>query len=229
VTRWTLPLVAALGIALGALGMTLVRPSADARLVRETLLANPEIIPEAMTRLQEREASRAVAAQGPAITRPYKGAFIGNPQADVTVVEFFDYNCGYCRASLPAIRELVASDPKVRVVFRELPILAESSRTAARASLAAAAQNRYAAFHTALYGGGRVTDASIAAAARSAGVDLSRADQAAADAEIARNAEAAGKLGLTGTPSWVIGSRVVSGALPLPELQAAIAAVRAAR
>jgi protein-disulfide isomerase len=132
---------------------------------------------------------------------------------------------------LPAIRQLVAEDPRLRVVFRELPILAESSRSAARISLVAAAQGKFNAFHDALYAGGRVSDATIAAAARTAGVDTGRLAALAPriDAEIARNMETAARLGVTGTPSWVVGDRVLSGALPVEELKRAIAAARAAR
>ncbi len=198
--------------------------------VRAYLLAHPEVIQEAMQRLQQKEAGSAVAANRAAIVTPFGNAWAGNPQGDVTLVEYYDYNCGYCRASLPTIRQLVERDPKLRVVFRELPILAESSRSAARISLAAAAQGRFAAFHDALYGNGRVSDDSIAAAARTAGVDTAGLPALAPriDAEIARNMEVAGKLGLSGTPSWVIGDRVLSGALPIEELERAIAEARKA-
>lgn len=237
-SRWTMPLVAALGVLLGMFGMMWfdalgtggVSPGdrrAVERTVRDYLLAHPEVIPEAMQRLQDREQSRLVAANR-AVTRPFAGAWTGSAQADVSVVEFYDYNCGYCRASLPTLKALRQADPKLRIVYRELPILAPSSRAAARMSLAAAAQGRFAQFHDALYAGGHVTDQTIAAAARTAGVDTAAAAAFVpkADAEIARNLETAGKLGLTGTPSWVIGDRVLSGALPLEELQKAVAAAR---
>jgi len=235
VNRPSLALAALLGVALGVIGMTWWggrAPQSRAgveQVVRDYVLAHPELIPEAMAKLQQREQARAVAGLADTVTRPYAGAWAGNPRGDVTVVEYYDYNCGYCRASLPAIRQLVASDPGVRVVFRELPILAPTSRDAARASIAAARANRFGAFHDALYGGGRVTPASIAVAARTAGVDLSRADVAAADAEIERNLQAAGTLGLTGTPSWVIGGQLLSGAIPLDRLRAAVATARAER
>jgi protein-disulfide isomerase len=237
VNRWILALVALIGVGAGALGVTAwnnARLPADRgaieQVVHDYLMAHPEVIPAAMQRLQQREASRAASAAGSAITRPYAGAWAGNPRGDVTLVEYYDYNCGYCRASLPILRRLIASDPNVRVVFRELPVLAESSRAAAEASLAAAAQGsaKFNRFHEALYAGGRVTDASIAAAARAAGVDLSKLDRRAADAEIARNMEAAARLGINGTPSWVIGDQVVSGALPFAGLQKAVADARKA-
>jgi protein-disulfide isomerase len=230
--RWLLPAVALAGIAAGAGAMWAAAgapaPTERARIervVREYMLAHPEIIPEAMGVLQSREQGQAVAKAGDAITRPYHGAWMGNPQGDVVLVEYYDYNCGYCRASLPVIAKLIARDPKLKVVFRELPVLAESSRDAARASLAAARANRFKLFHDALYAGGRVTPASIAAAAQSAGVTLPATDESA-DAEIAGNLRAASDLGITGTPSWVVGDQVLIGAQPLDQLEAAIAQAR---
>lgn len=226
-----------LGALFGAGGMWLAERAAPGelaavdrtrveRVVRDYVLANPELIPEAMQKLQERQNARAVSASRGAIEQPYEGAWIGNPNADVTLVEFYDYNCGYCRAALPTLDRLVAEDKNLRVVFRELPILADSSRAAARAALAAAAQNRFKPFHDALYAGGRVTDTSIAAAARSTGVDLSKVPDDA-DEEIGRNLDTAGRLGINGTPSWVVGDQVLSGALPLDQIKTAIAKARA--
>lgn len=195
------------------------------RVIREYVLANPELIPQAMQKLQERESARAIDGDRARIETPYAGAVIGNPQGGVTLVEFFDYNCGYCRASLPVIRDLVKADPKLRVVFRELPILSDASRDAARASLAAAAQGKFSAFHDALYAAGPVSAATIATTARATGVDLSRVPDDA-DTEIAGNLSLAGKLGITGTPTWVIGDKVLSGAQPFDKLQEAISAAR---
>lgn len=235
--RLQLLLLVVLGAAFGAGGMWLAERAVPGELsgadrsrveqiVRDYVLANPEIIPQAMQRLQEREGEKAIAADRSRIETPYKGAVMGNPDGDVTLVEFFDYNCGYCRASLPIIEQLIERDPKVRVVFRELPILAEESRDAARASLAAAAQGRFVPFHNALYAAGPVTADSIASAARTAGVDLSKIPDDA-DTEIAGNIGLATKLGISGTPAWVVGDRVLSGALPLDRLQDAVAAARA--
>lgn len=196
--------------------------------VRDYLLSHPEVIPEAMRKLQERETGKVIAANRAAILEPFGSAWIGNPKGDVTVVEYFDYNCVFCRSSLPTIAALVASDPKVKVVFREFPILSADSAVAARLSLAAAAQGKFNRFHDALYAAGPVTPETMAAAARKAGLDMARAAAFApqADAEIASNRQVAQALGLTGTPSWVIGDRVVSAALPLEELQKAVAAAR---
>lgn len=227
---WLLPAVALAGGLAGA-GTVWALQGRDGggSDVRAYLLAHPEVIPEAMAKLQEREAGRSVTANRAAIETPFAGAYAGNPRGDVTLVEYYDYNCGYCRASLPIIRQLIREDPGLRVVFRELPVLAASSRDAARASLVAAAQGKFGAFHDALYAGGRVTDASIVAAARTAGVDLSQAARLSPriDAEIARNMDTAGRLGIGGTPAWVVGNQILSGALPAEALKRAIAAARA--
>lgn len=199
--------------------------------VREYVLENPEILPEAMKRLQERETGKAVAGSQPVIFEPYAGAWEGNPQGDVTLSVWMDYACGYCRASLPAIERLVANDPKLRIVYRELPVLSEVSRLAARWGLAAAEQNKFKPFHTALYAGGQLSEASIAAAAAAAGLDQAKARAAITtpqvEGEIARNLDTAGKLGVTGTPSWVVGDRVISGMVPYEVLAQAVAAARA--
>jgi protein-disulfide isomerase len=236
-SRLMMLVLVVIGAAFGAGGMWLaarVAPgdltTADRaqveRVVRDYVLANPELIPQAMQKLQDRETGKTVAASRGKIEQPYAGAWIGYPDADVTLVEYFDYNCGYCRASLPTIERLVAGDKNLRVVFRELPVLAESSRSAARASLAAAEQGKYKAFHDALYAAGPVTDATIAATARRTGVDIARLPDDA-DAEITKNLSVATTLGITGTPSWVVGDRVLSGAVPIEQLQDAIAAARA--
>jgi len=196
------------------------------RVVRDYVLANPELLPEAMQKLQDRETGGLIATSRRAIETPIGSAWAGNAKGDVTVVEYYDYNCGYCRAIVPTIDQLVAGDPKLRIVYRELPILAESSRDAARASIQAAEQGRFARFHQALYAAGPVTTQTIAAAARAARVDLSK-PSARADEEVAENLAVASRLGMTGTPSWVIGDRVLSGALPLDQLKDAVAAARA--
>ena len=184
--------------------------------VRDYVLAHPEIIPEAMRLLQQRETGKTIAANRTQILEPFGDAWIGNPKGDVTLVEYFDYNCGYCRSSLPTIAALIERDPNVKIVFREWPILSEESVTAAKISLAAAAQGKFKVFHDALYAAGPVTAESIAATARASGIDMTQAValRPRAEAEIAANRAVAQKLGLTGTPSWVIGNRAVSAALP---------------
>lgn len=200
------------------------------RIVHDYVLAHPDIIPQAMALMRDRETGRDIAANRSAILNPYGNAWAGNPQGDLTIVEYFDYNCGFCRSSLPTIARLIASDPKLRVVFRELPVLSEESRTAARLSLVAAEQGKFKAFHEAMYAGGPISAQSMANAVRAAGLDPQATNQAAAlpriETEIQTNLAIAQRLGMTGTPSWVIGDHVVSSALPFEELQREIAKAR---
>lgn len=224
--------VAGAGGAIVAQRMAVDRTATET-VVRDYILANPEILPEAMRRLQAKEAGKAVAANRAAIVDPFSGAIAGNPNGDVSVVAYLDYACGFCRASLPAISGLIASDPNVRIVYRELPILSRDSRTAAEWALAAALQDKFKPFHDALYAAGRVDAGSIEAAARTAGLDLNAARAAIASPQIAgeieRNLKTASVLGFSGTPSWVVGDQVLGGAQTLPALQAAVAEARKAK
>ena len=201
------------------------------QVVHDYLLAHPEIIPQAMDALRDRAHADVISANRDAILKPFGSAWLGSANPDVTLVEYFDYNCGYCRASLPTIAALLKSDPKLRVVFREFPVLSDASVDAARMSLAAAAQGKFQRFHDALYAAGPVSAATIAASAKAAGVDPAKAAAFTpqAEAEIASNMGVARQLGLTGTPSWVIGNTVVSSALTLDALQKAVAAARASK
>lgn len=235
-TRYTFPLIAALGAVIGAGAVwsydRFAAPGGPdqariERVVHDYVLSHPEIIPQAMQKLQDQQSGQAVAANRRDIETPFGSAWAGNPKGDVTLVEYFDYNCGYCRASLPMIADLIKRDPKLRVVYRDLPILSDESRVAARASLLAAQQGKFQAFHDALYAGGPVSDASIQAAATKAGVSLSGLQSPVITAEIAKNMQTAVKLGMNGTPSWVVGDRILSGALPIEEIEKAIAAARA--
>jgi protein-disulfide isomerase len=228
-------LAALLGAAAFALLQPLLPGSDRARteaIVRDYVLTHPEILPEAMQKLQEREVGKAVAANRSGIETPFAGAWAGNPQGDVTLVAYMDYACGYCRASLPAIEKLLADDPKVRIVYRELPILSPGSRTAAEWALAAAEQGKFRPFHAALYAQSGLGEDAIARAAATAGLDIARArttagSQAVAQ-EIARNMQQAGQLGVTGTPTWVVGNQMLSGAIGYEGLSAAVAKARAA-
>ena len=196
---------------------------------RGYVLDHPEMLRGLIDTVRERYTGETIAANRKDIFTPYAGAWAGNPNGDLTIVEYFDYNCGYCRAMLPTIATLLASDPKLRIVYREWPILSSESADAARLSLLAAEQNRFVPFHTALYNGGPVTPASMAAAAKAAGVDTSRlaGSAARADAELDRNLKVAHDLGASGTPTWVIGNKVISAAMPLETIRAAIAEARA--
>lgn len=201
------------------------------KIVREYILEHPEIIPEAVARLQARETEKVVDANRKAIETPFAGAWAGNPQGDVTVVEFYDYACGFCRQSLADVNRLIADDKGLKVVFRELPVLSEESEVAARASLAAAEQGKFVAFHDALYEAGRPNADTIRIANAKAGVDAARATAATrtdrVQAEIAGNLALARQLGATGTPTWVIGDQVLNGAVGFDALKKAVAEARA--
>lgn len=240
---WVLILVAIAG-AVGGAGAMLawsaygampgaVERAQTERIVREYILAHPEILPEAMDVLRTRETGRLVAAEGPSLTKAYASAWAGNPKGDVTIVEYFDYNCGYCRAVLPEVDRLLAADPRLKIVYREFPILAEESRIAARFSLVAAQQGKFEQFHRALYQAGAVNEASIVDVLRSIGIDPAAARTAAMDpridAELDRNLQTARRLGMSGTPSWVIGDHVVSSLLSFERLQQLVAEARAQR
>lgn len=202
-------------------------------IVHDYVLAHPELIPQAIQKLQDQQTWAMVAANRSAIVDPVGSAWAGNPHGDVTLVEYFDYDCGYCRASMPMLAQLVKDDPKLRIVYREFPVLTPESADAARWSLAAAKAGKFAAFHDALFAGGPVSEATMVAAAKAAGLNPAKLRTAAADPAIAdeidRNLSIARQLGMTGTPSWVIGDRVISGALPIDRMKQAIADARAAQ
>lgn len=201
--------------------------------IREYILENPEIIPEAMERLQQNQQAELVSAVHDELVTPFEGAWAGSANPDVTIVQFFDYACGYCRTSLPDIERLLREDDSLRIVFRELPILSEESRTAARVSLSAARQGEFFDFHRAMYGAGRPGAASIAQAQAEAGLDAGRvrSDVAseAVEQEIRNNLELAGSLQLSGTPAFIVGDQILAGAVGYDRLKEAIDQVRANR
>jgi protein-disulfide isomerase len=203
------------------------------KIVREYILANPEILPEAMRNLEAREASKVVAKNRSALETPFGRAWDGAEKGDVTLVEFFDYNCGYCRASLPVIDRLLAEDKQLKIVFREVPILGEASVEAAHHSLAIAQQGNYMTFHRALFAAGRTSQNAISAALAKAGADPSKIKAAtttpAITAEIEANLELQRSLGMSGTPGWVVGNRVINGAVGYEDLKSAIAEARAGK
>jgi protein-disulfide isomerase len=221
---------AAVAVATGAGAGTKVgdpdRASIEA-VVRDYILNHPEIIPEAMTRLQWRETAKLLAMHRAAIETPFAGAWAGAKDGNVTLVMFTDYSCGYCRTSVPHVDRLLAEDRKLKVVWRELPILGPGSEQAARASLVAAKQGKYLDFHRRMFAAGAPNAAKVAAVGTATGISAS--DKAMPDIarEIDTNLTLARTLGLTGTPSWVIGDRVLSGAVGYDELKKTVAEARA--
>jgi protein-disulfide isomerase len=206
------------------------RTTSIEKVVHNYILTHPEVLPEAMENLRKQENVKRLAGIAKEITSPFPGAVLGNPMGKVTLVEFSDFACTYCRQSEADVAALVKANPDLRVVIRQLPILSPASADAARMGLAAARQGRYGAFHHAMYASGRPDAKTIEAAAQQAGLDLARARRDIADpaleAEIQSNLEFAQKLGFDGTPSWVIGSEIHAGAVGKDVLADAIAKAR---
>ena len=193
------------------------------QLVLETIRENPGIVMEAVAILQAQEAEAQAGAQAEVLNeqreileRDPNAPVFGNPDGDVTIVEFFDYNCPYCRRAMPELEVLLESDPNVRMVMREWPILGEGSVFAARAALAARKQGLYEEFHWAMMGmEGRAEEPSVLDIAESVGLDIQRLQQdmnaPEVDEHIATTMRLARDLGFTGTPSFVIGDQLVPG------------------
>jgi protein-disulfide isomerase len=188
---------------------------------RAFLLGNPDMLPQMVEAYEAQEAEKRLAGMGEAVFTPFPGAVLGNPAGAKVLVEFTDYNCPYCKASLADVTRLVAEDPDLKVVIREWPIF-EGSDAASRMALAAGLQGKYRAFHEAMF---RTGD--VAVAARAAGLDMARAEADAASdvvsAEIARNLDLARSLGFTGTPAWIAGKKPIGGAVGYDKLKAALA------
>lgn len=199
--------------------------------VRDYLLAHPEVIPEAMEKLKERDTAKLVAQNRKAIETPFGGAWAGAKDGDVVLVQFYDYACGYCRASLPDIKRLLAEDPKLKIVYRELPILSPESEDAARVSLAAAEQGRFTQFHEAMWAAGRPAAETIGSAEAKAGLDGARTAATAksppVEQELVKNIGLMRTLGIGGTPAWVVGDRMLSGAVGYDALKKAVDEARA--
>jgi protein-disulfide isomerase len=200
--------------------------------VRQYILDNPEIIPEAVNRLQEREVAKLLDSNRAEIETPFAGAWGGAKDGDVVLVEFFDYNCPYCRASHRDVERLLAEDEDLKVVYRDFPVLGAASTEAATASLAAARQGKYRAFYTGMFeSAGRPTREKIIETVRTARLnEIQTARDMAApaiQAEIKKNLDLGRALGINGTPTYVVGNRILSGAVGYEELKKAVAVARA--
>ena len=209
-------------------------------IVHDYLLKNPGILREASDLLQREDMRRAQAAStttiealGKELWSAAESPVVGNPQGDVTIVEFFDYHCGYCKKVAPAVKELLAGDPNIRLVYKELPILGPDSITAARAALAANRQGKYQPFHDALFAAPSLAEPDLLALAALQGLDIERlrADMASADIaqELERNVNMSTPLGINGTPGFVIGNSVAPGALDLDGLRQMVEQARKAQ
>lgn len=199
----------------------------SSRIVRQGLLSDPRILAETVQELRDTQYIPVLAANRAAIETPFGSSWKGAVKPQVTLVEFFDYACPYCRASNPSVDRLLQEDKGLRVVYRELPILGPDSVTAARLSLEASKLGRFARFHDALWAAGRPATDTIAAAAQNAGIAPAPPQDPEIDAELNRNMKLAADLGATGTPLFVVGDRVMNGAVGYDALKEAIAKARA--
>lgn len=233
--RKTQIMVGLLGIVAGVAATAAVTSSAPVatgdraaieKIVHEYIVKHPEVVTEALQELERRELAKAVEANRAAIETPFAGAWEGAKDADVTLVQFFDYNCGYCRAALGNVDKLLAEDKKLRVVYREFPVLGPDSENAARVSLAAAQAGKYAQFHRAVYAAGRPTATAVEKVAKDLDIGLAFASDPKAQAEIDANISLARPLRLTGTPSWVVGDQVFVGNVGYDVLKKAVAEAR---
>lgn len=201
-------------------------------IVHDYILAHPDIIPEAIQVLQDRKQSETINQNRSRIETPWGYEWEGDAHGDVTVVEFFDYNCGYCRASVADVQRLLVEDKHLKIVYREIPVLGEESDHAALVSLSLAetAQN-WTVFHRRVYARNGAGDAALAQAGQEAGLKMPTALALKASAlrvEINANLTLAQKLGVSGTPSWVVGNKILSGAVGYDALKEAIAEARKA-
>lgn len=240
----------AVALAVGAAGPSAAADTASfdaaqteaiGRIVRAYLVEHPEVLVEAMNVLEQRqaavqkaEARKVIEKLRPQIERDADAPVLGNANGDVTVVEFFDYRCGYCKLVYQAMMKVIADDGKVRLVLKDLPVLDPDSEVAARAGLAAGRQGKYAEFLAAgLAHKGAFTEDAILAIGQKIGLDIAklRKDMAdpAIDRLLDRNRDLARALEIRGTPAFVIGDEVIPGAVNERALKERIAKARAAK
>ena len=229
--HWGTALAGGLIGAVGALALaaTFAPRLMGERVVRQALVAHPEILVEASDALRDRQYEPVLAANRHAIETPFHSSWRGAANGDVVLAYYFDYACTFCRQSNPDIERLLKEDQGLKVVFRELPILGPNSMAAARASLAASRAGKFNPFHDTLIAAGQPSDDAIGAAAKSVGVTPADASVPEVEAELKRNFDVAGKLGATGTPLFVVGNRVMNSAVGYEALKKAVEAARKAR
>jgi protein-disulfide isomerase len=216
------------------------RPEIEA-IIKDYLLKNPEVLRDALDVLEKRQTAEEQGKQRQAISSNAKlifdsprGPSFGNPQGDVTLVEFFDYNCGYCKHAMQDVMQLAKEDPNLKVVFKEFPVLGPGSVDAAKVAVAVRMQDKggkYVEFHRLLLGGrGEANKERALAAAKEAGLDMARIDKDLQSPEIAatlnESAKLAESLNLTGTPTFVIADELIVGAQGYDALKGKIDAVR---
>ena len=211
-------------------------------IVRNYLIAHPEVLEEAMSELSKRQAvaeaekhEASVTTNADKIFNSPRGVVLGNKDGDVNFVEFFDYNCGYCKRAMADMLDLMKADPKLKVVLKEFPVLSQGSVEAAQVAVAVRMQDptgkKYLDFHQRLLGGrGQADKAHAMAAAKEAGLDTARIEKDLASPEVRatleENLKLAEAMGMNGTPSYVIGKQVVIGAVGLESLKEKIGIAR---
>jgi protein-disulfide isomerase len=210
-------------------------------LIRDYIMNHPEVMLESLQAYDARQrdareeaAQKAVGDNRDALERDASNPVGGNPKGDVTIVEFFDYRCGYCKKVVPSIQELIKTDRNIRVVFKEFPILGPDSVTAARAALAAwkIAPEKYLPLHVALMEArGEISEARVLETAKKVGIDPEKLKAAMNDpkiqSQLEQNASLAQALQISGTPAFVVGGRVVPGAVDLATLREMVKEARA--
>jgi protein-disulfide isomerase len=205
------------------------------RIVRDYLIAHPEVLQEAMAELEKRQTAAEAEKHKTAVKQHAQALFssprqvtIGNPAGNVTFVEFFDYNCGYCKRAMDDMLTLMKGDSNLKVVLKEFPVLGPGSMEAAQVAVAVRMQDKtgkkYLEFHQKLLGGrGQANKALALAVAKDIGMNMAQMEKDLNSPEVKATMEESFKLaealGLNGTPSYVIGSDVVIGAVGLPALK----------
>ena len=230
--------IAAFALATAACGQASQHADASGDQIRAYILAHPEVIEQAMTKLQDKRQAEADAQVGKVLVanrskmeQDPRDFVYGNPNGKVTLVEFFDYRCPYCKAAMSDIDKLVADNKDVRLVLKEFPILSPVSESASRAAIAAKAQGKYWPVHEALLAEKDLDDAAIARILKANGVDLTRASAdaiAAPTSQLIKDVHTLARdSGVTGTPAFIVGDKMVSGWVP-EQIQADIEAARKA-
>ncbi len=243
-----LKLIAALGLASSLFaGASMAEDALSAgqkaevkAVIAEYLKENPKVVIDAIQAWQAHEAELEAQQRAEAVKELQQEAahttspVWGNPKGDVTVIEFFDYNCPYCKRAFPSVKNLVAEDGNIRIVMKEFPVLGEASVYAAKAALAAQKQGKYVEFHDAMMSNsGRLSPEGVDATAKQVGMDVARMKEDMKSPDVSQELQEvqvwAQRLGVNGTPAFVIGERLVPGAIDGSRMQALVKKARQAK
>ena len=236
--RFVPPIAVLLLLATGAAAADAPEKQALDQAIRSYLLEHPEVIIQSLEKYQQKQHEEQEKASTEALTTRKDDLYnhpmtpvTGNPNGDVTIVEFFDYQCGYCKRTMQTVLEVQKEDPKLRIAWKELPILGPASEFAARAAMAAKRQNKYLDFHVAVMGNrGPLTQDTVFQLAGKAGISVDRLKRDMQDPAIDKYLRdtllLAQQLGITGTPGFVIGGKLVPGAIDKGQMKELIAEAR---